>query len=46
MERNKSIDSAAGLMILYMVFTHVCQHYDFNHSKVYVILEHPLAELI
>lgn len=40
MERNKSIDSAAGLMILYMVFTHVCQHYDFNHSKVYVILEH------
>ena len=40
MERNKSIDSAAGLMILYMVFTHVCQHYGFNQSRMYVILEH------
>ena len=25
MKRNKSIDVVAGLMIIYMIFTHVCQ---------------------
>lgn len=42
MERNKSIDSVAGLMITYMVFTHICQHYGYEKSSVYMALEHIL----
>ena len=40
MERNKSIDSVAGMMITYMVFTHVCQHYGYDDSTIYMTLEH------
>lgn len=39
MKRNESIDSVAGIMILYMVFTHVCQHYHLEHSNFYMSLE-------
>lgn len=40
MKRNESIDTVAGIMILYMVFTHVCQHYHFEKSTVYITCEH------
>lgn len=40
MERNKAIDSVAGIMITYMVFTHVCQHLGYEHSAIYMTLEH------
>lgn len=42
MKRNESIDSAAGIMIIYMVFTHVCQHYHLDNSHFYMIMEHLL----
>lgn len=42
MKRNESIDSAAGIMIFYMVFTHVCQHYHLDNSHFYMIMEHLL----
>ena len=40
MERDKAIDSVAGIMITYMVFTHVCQHFGYEHSVIYMTLEH------
>lgn len=40
MERNKAIDSVAGIMITYMVFTHICQHFGYEHSAIYMTLEH------
>lgn len=40
MKRNESIDSIAGIMILYMVFTHVCQHYHWEHTTIYIVMEH------
>ena len=42
MNRNESIDTAAGIMILYMIFTHVCQHYHLENSTVYITCEHLL----
>ena len=42
MERNNAIDSVAGIMITYMVFTHVCQHFGYEHSAIYMALEHIL----
>lgn len=42
MERDKAIDSVAGVMIIYMVFTHVCQHYELEESSFYMSLEHIL----
>lgn len=40
MKRNESVDSVAGIMILYMVFTHVCQHYHWEHTTTYLVMEH------
>lgn len=40
MERNKVIDSVAGIMITYMVFTHICQHFGYEQSAIYMTLEH------
>lgn len=40
MERNKAIDSVAGILIIYMVFTHVCQHFGYEQSAIYMALEH------
>lgn len=40
MERNKAIDSVAGIMITYMVFSHICQHFSYENSDVYMTLEH------
>lgn len=37
--RNESIDSVAGLMIIYMVFTHVMQGFGQTHVECYKILE-------
>lgn len=37
--RNLSIDTVAGIMILYMVYTHVCQHFNLQQSNCYLILE-------
>ena len=42
MKRNESVDSIAGIMILYMVFTHVCQHYHWEHATLYIVMEHLL----
>lgn len=40
MERNKAIDSAAGILITYMVFTYICQHFGYEQSTIYMALEH------
>lgn len=40
MERNKAIDSVAGILITYMVFTHFCQHFGYERSTIYMALEH------
>lgn len=40
--RNESIDSVAGLMIIYMVFTHVMQGFGQTHVECYKILERVL----
>lgn len=40
MKRNKAVDFVAGIMITYMVFTHVCQHLDYDKSPLYVNMEH------
>lgn len=42
MERDNAVDSVAGLMIIYMVFTHVCQHFHIQDTSFYMSLEHIL----
>lgn len=39
MKRDLSTDSMAGILILYMVFTHVCQHLGTSESLLYSFLE-------
>ena len=40
--RDNTIDSVAGVMIIYMVFTHVCQHFGLAQSTLYLLLERGL----
>ena len=40
--RDNTIDSVAGVMIVYMVFTHVCQHFGLVQSTLYLSLERVL----
>lgn len=40
--RDNTIDSVAGVMIVYMVFTHVCQHFGLAQSTLYLSLERVL----
>lgn len=42
MKRNDAIDSVAGLLIIYMVFTHIMQIFGFADLKVYAILQNCL----
>lgn len=42
MKRDERIDSVAGIMISYMVFTHVCQHYHLELSSFYIVGENLL----
>lgn len=34
-KRELYLDFTAGLLILYMIFTHVCQFFGFNHNEFY-----------
>ena len=45
MERDNAVDSVAGVMIIYMVFTHVCQHFHIQDTSFYMSLEHILAQM-
>ena len=40
--RDDTIDSVAGVMVVYMVFTHVCQHFGLAQSTLYLSLERVL----
>lgn len=40
--RDNTIDSVAGVMIVYMIFTHVCQHFGLAQSTLYLSLERVL----
>lgn len=42
MKRDTSIDSAAGIMILYMVFVHVFQHFHLEQTALFVTMQHLL----
>ena len=39
MKRDLSTDCMAGILVLYMVFTHVCQHLDMTEIPLYSLLE-------
>lgn len=39
MKRDLATDSMAGILILYMVFTHICQHFNMTESSLYSMLE-------
>ena len=39
MKRDLATDSMAGILILYMFFTHICQHLNMTESSLYLMLE-------